>query len=596
MSKIYMDGTLVSDTDNEIVNDINTIIVGGQFTKEKSFAFINMLTTIQKDKKLLTMPTHILSERDTAGYLVSFDGLHICKVKNGDRLTELCRYSLAYINRVLNFNDNDIKAFVKCLQGCIFEHLTNYKQTPEEQAIFNDSKYLLKPLRKEAGTDPAKTIAELTDIYRRLGTARNEYNEKYLEEDAGLINAFLSHQTTAESIDDLKHSDGTPVYYMTLWANLDKIKPDEEIPVKIASSPYAPMLQGSLINAHAHASKKKMEVDTITNRGSIITENGIAIFFDSITNIDLSVTEHLMLDYALMKVTENIPGKLDAKLEELDKARQVTFTVNEYMEDRGLKDKKSAREQIIKTVTSLFEQTVSGEEKVIVREDGKKPKPKTVKYDMRILDKKSDTSTIIDKGIVSFSFTLDMAKYLNQVYITQYHKGLLQINGKVNPHSYYLARKLSLHFNMNIGKKNENRIGVRALTEACPDLPTYESVKQTKRQTVTQDIINPFERDMDALLYAYDVLSDWHYCKANGEPLTDKELTDFNYHEWITWLVEFTLSVQPENTEERRASIQEAKQRKAIAQKRTGSRQKRKPNTSPRSGKSAQKPKTDSEG
>lgn len=593
MSKIYMDGKQVADTDDEIVNDINTIIVGGQFTKEKSFAFVNMLTTIQKDKKLLTMPTHILSERDTAGYLVSFDGLHICKVKNGDRLTELCRYSLAYINRVLNFNDNDTKAFIKCLQGCIFEHLTNYKQTPEEQAIFNNSK---KPLREEAGTDPAQTIAELTDIYRRLGTARNEYNEKYLEEDAGLINAFLSHQTTAESIDDLKHNDGTPVYYMTLWANLDKIKPDEKIPVKIASSPYAPMLQGSLINAHAHISKKKMEVDTITNRGNIITENGISIFMDSVNNIDLSVTEHLILDYLLMKVTAQIPRKLDAKLEELDKARQVTFTVNEYMEARGLKDRKTANEQIIRSVTSLFEQTVSGEENVVVWEKGKR-KYQPVTYDMRILDKKSDASTIIDRGVVSISFTLDMAKYLNQVrYITQYHKGAFKINSKLRPHSYYLSRKLCLHFNMNIGKKNENRISVHALAEACPDLPTYEDIRQTKRQTVTHDIIDKFETNMDALLYEYGILSDWHYCKANGEPVTDEELTNFNYHEWITWLVEFTLSVQPENTEERRASIQEAKQRKAIAQKRTGSRQKRKPNTPPRSGKPAQTPKTDSEG
>ena len=148
---------------------------------------------------------------------------------------------------------------------------------------------------------------------------------------------------------------------------------------------------------------------------------------------------------------------------------------------------------------------------------------------------------------------------------------------------------------MNIGKKNENRISVHALAEACPDLPTYEDIRQTKRQTVTHDIIDKFETNMDALLYEYGILSDWHYCKANGEPVTDEELTNFNYHEWITWLVEFTLSVQPENTEERRASIQEAKQRKAIAQKRTGSRQKRKPNTPPRSGKPAQTPKTDSE-
>ena len=51
---------------------------------------------------------------------------------------------------------------------------------------------------------------------------------------------------------------------------------------------------------------------------------------------------------------------------------------------------------------------------------------------------------------------------------------------------------------MNIGKNNEDIISVKALLSDAPYIPSYEKVMKTGRQ-LNQRIIEPFERDMDAL-------------------------------------------------------------------------------------------------
>ena len=78
---------------------------------------------------------------------------------------------------------------------------------------------------------------------------------------------------------------------------------------------------------------------------------------------------------------------------------------------------------------------------------------------------------------------------------------------------------------------------------------------------MTRRIIDPFERDMDALS---DTLK-WAYCHSNNTPLTDEELKNLNYDTFIELLIKTEWNNYPDQTArlERKAERQEqAKQRK----------------------------------
>ena len=101
---------------------------------------------------------------------------------------------------------------------------------------------------------------------------------------------------------------------------------------------------------------------------------------------------------------------------------------------------------------------------------------------------------------------------------------------------------------MNIGKSNSNRIAVKSIIDALPDLPKYREVKK-REQSTTHKIIIPFERDLIALKDSYGMLADWNYCQSNGKPLTDEQLESYSYNEWSDWLIDFSLANYPDQSE-----------------------------------------------
>ena len=45
---------------------------------------------------------------------------------------------------------------------------------------------------------------------------------------------------------------------------------------------------------------------------------------------------------------------------------------------------------------------------------------------------------------------------------------------------------------------------------------------------------------MNALQEA-GIIEEWHYCNSGGEALTDEQLRDYDFNDWLHWLVEYTL-------------------------------------------------------
>ena len=63
-------------------------------------------------------------------------------------------------------------------------------------------------------------------------------------------------------------------------------------------------------------------------------------------------------------------------------------------------------------------------------------------------------------------------------------------------------------------------------------------------RAISRRIIEPFERDMDAL---EDTLT-WTYCHSNNTPLTDEELSSMSYDTFISLLIKIDWKQYPDQT------------------------------------------------
>ena len=120
-------------------------------------------------------------------------------------------------------------------------------------------------------------------------------------------------------------------------------------------------------------------------------------------------------------------------------------------------------------------------------------------------------------------------------------KKALAIDDRYNKSSYYFLTRLSEHVNMNCFKSNRDIISVQTLLNATPEIPTYDEVERGRHYR--QQIIEPFERDMNALEKIGAIK--WEYCHSNGLPLTDDEL-EMSYDIFIKLLIKFELIGYPE--------------------------------------------------
>lgn len=184
--------------------------------------------------------------------------------------------------------------------------------------------------------------------------------------------------------------------------------------------------------------------------------------------------------------------------------------LNEYMELRGLKDEKEARKQIKSDMEVL----------------------KAIKFDYKGTGKrKSDWLSIslyggrdgIYKGVIEFMFSKDFYASIPENQFMFMPREYFSTRDKYNPHTSYFIRRIAEHKRMNLGKTNENIIGVETLINSSPLFPKYEDVKYR----FTQFILTPFEKDMDVIKSIK-----WHY--SGEQPTSYNEFIDSSVV--ITWV------------------------------------------------------------
>lgn len=313
-------------------------------------------------------------------------------------------------------------------------------------------------------------------------------------------------------------------------------------------STFSTIRQGTATNALTKvkaSTKRNTVIDPITGTATI-TQGNLSITIPDFTAFTgFKTSTYQLLDALTVALTET--GA---------KSPVVALSLEEYMAKRELKNKKEARKQATDDLETLFNATISFKEK-------RKKGHEQDFHDIRIIDSKG-----IRKGIINVSFGTAFYNILLGYPIMPYPAQLWSLNSNRNPNSFYLLRKIAEHKNMNVGKKNENIIAVKTLLSVAPNLPSYEEV-MAGNKNVSDRIITPFERDMDALK---ETLS-WSYCHSNGEPLTDTELQGFSYELFTSLMVKTEWKSYPDQTArlERKAERQEQAQQK---KKRTTSKKK----------------------
>ena len=310
---------------------------------------------------------------------------------------------------------------------------------------------------------------------------------------------------------------------------------------------FGKILQAKPTNALTSTSGKNVTPNLIGNAEIIC--NDVQIFIEQFSQINLNVQTYKVLDVCILKLTKNFPYGKKVTDEALILHKDITISTDDYMKMTGLKDRKQAYNQLKDAMNTLYRISFKWDEKIFV-----KNKETVVHYNLRLAEAMKITSStdviknIFERGSVTLSLSIQMARFFTTAYIMPYPYNLLTVNSHKNPHSYFIGRKLSLHYNMNVGKSNANRIAVATLIATLPELPKYNEIPKRQGQ-VTKRIIQPFERDLIALQDTYKILKEWHYCNPHGEPLTEEQILRYNYSTWIEWLIEFSFEDYPDQTE-----------------------------------------------
>lgn len=300
------------------------------------------------------------------------------------------------------------------------------------------------------------------------------------------------------------------------------ILPEHFVPVpQVTQNTFSTIRQGTATNSLTKVKPKTKMIINMVTRTATITQNNLTINIPDFTKFTgFRTSTYQLLDALTVILTES--GA---------KSPAVSLSLEEYMRKRGLRDKKEARKQAINDLENLFNATISFTEKKM------KGQLKDF-HDIRIIDSKG-----IKNGIINVSFGTTFYNILLGYPIMPYPAQLWKLNSKRNPNSFYLLRKIAEHKNMNVGKKNEDIISVKTLLSVSPNIPTYNKIMSQSRH-VNRFIIEPFERDMDALK---DTLT-WEYCHSNNSPLTEEEINLMSYEIFNELLVKINWNQYPDQT------------------------------------------------
>ena len=395
--------------------------------------------------------------------------------------------------------------------------------------------------------DPVKYREAVKSAMEQLPERMEKMRERFDQTIQRVSQMWQQYLEATQAAEDANSDEELREVARTAKATLEQATEAQQLIPAFYEAAYGTIRQGTATNALTKIRPvigENAVIDPIT-KATTIDGGNITITLPYLPNSpSFQTSTHRLFDMITEAFTEN--GAKDPR---------VSITLSDYMENRGLKDRKEARKQVEQDLEALRVAAISFTEK------RRKGEPIGY-YNMNI----SGGAGISKKGIITFTFSEGMYKLLLSYAPMPIPRAIYRGNDRRNPNSYFLLRKIAEHKNMNVGKKNEDIISVKTLLKAAPYIPSYQKVMKSDRH-VRSRIIDPFERDMDAL----SATVKWEYCHTGGIPLTADELRDFPYHDFINGLIHISWEKYPDQSR-RLAKIKAAREKKTLPKKRKSSR------------------------
>lgn len=262
---------------------------------------------------------------------------------------------------------------------------------------------------------------------------------------------------------------------------------------------YAIILQNNATNQASRLNSKRNTRKLPLSKTQISFHDVTALF----SGKTLGVPETQLLDYIIVKHASNSNH---------DHNPTVTFKLKDYMQDRGLKDAKSARNNLRKGLDKLISIQLS-------YSGGNDNNP----YNQSFGKHNLFTGYDYTRGTAIISFTPETNKMITQQAMPMpYHNLLFRLDPKKEATSWYILRRLLENKRTNYSQGRADKMKISTLLRNCPNLPTYEEVMDGNRN-VDDRIIQPFFKAVEGLSEAFD----YTLLTEKGNP--------FNYKEGITY-------------------------------------------------------------
>jgi len=309
-------------------------------------------------------------------------------------------------------------------------------------------------------------------------------------------------------------------------------------PPNTEATDYRAMYSGSMTSrlaATLPSFSKILDLDDISGMATIEDPTGQLMFsIDGYVPEDkLNIFTHKLNHILLIKLTEqnNYGEKDKSKINE-----KVRIPLADIVEMLGLEstptNRKNVRRKVEQGLETLFKSRLSWTE-AVYNHKSKTTEP-TDFGDMRIITAKG-----IRNNVVSAVFDRELAFKLVNDYIMQIPLDLFRIDER-NLNCYPLSIKMLQHYNMtsNVKRSTHNILSVKTLLNFCPSIPDIEVVRNSNYRSITNRIIDPFEKALDQIAETVEGFY-WNYCNSNKECLDDEQITVSDYDTFINLLVHF---------------------------------------------------------
>lgn len=254
----------------------------------------------------------------------------------------------------------------------------------------------------------------------------------------------------------------------------------------------------------------------------------------------VSVPTEKVLKIIFTKLNENFNGTnhlylKDITAEELRHKTTINIPLNEYMDSVGINDKKTARDNLKKASTELYNKSIKHTFNITQRTTTPTGKTRIKKdkltLEFRLLEAKAE----FKNGNVTFYLSQRATPYLTQA-TDEYNPKLLKTDIHTYPHAYTIGDYLNRQYNRTKGGNNHGKISVTKILDNC-EIPNTDQVENRKYK---EKIKNPLLDSLD-YLKELGILTQYHFYDKQGTIYTKYESLDLPIKKFIDLLLYYEM-------------------------------------------------------